>query len=87
MCEVPYGAHPTLMPYRYYFDEAHIQEWLTLAKTAEGADGYFEKYVMSVADFDAYLEKIGGLRTLGRLKRVEQLRAPAANDQSETESR
>ena len=87
VCEVPYGAHPTLMPYRYYFDEAHIQEWLTLAKTAEGADDYFEKYVRSVADFDAYLEKIGGLRTLGRLKRVEQLREPLANDQPETESR
>jgi 3-oxoacid CoA-transferase subunit A/glutaconate CoA-transferase subunit A len=86
VCEVPYGAHPTLMPYRYYFDEAHIQEWLTLARSAEGADDYFEKYVMSVPDFDAYLEKIGGLRTLGQLKRIEQLRAPAANGRSETES-
>jgi len=76
VCEVPFGAHPTLMPYRYYFDEAHIQEWLALAKTAEGAQAYFEKYVFGLADFDAYLEKIGGLRTLTRLKQVELLRAP-----------
>jgi len=87
VCEVPYGAHPTLMPYRYYFDEAHTQEWLTLARTAEGAEAYLEKYVRSVPDFEAYLEKIGGMRTLSRLKRIEQLRVPAGNGQPETESR
>ncbi len=87
VCEVPYGAHPTLMPYRYFFDEAHIQEWLTLSKTAEGAQAYFEKYVFGVPDFDAYLEKIGGLRTLAQLKRIEQLRAPMVNGQAEMEAR
>jgi glutaconate CoA-transferase, subunit A len=76
VCEVPYGAHPTLMPYQYYFDENHIREWMTLAKTAEGAQEYFEKYVFGVADFDEYLEKISGLKTLSQLKQVELLRAP-----------
>ena len=33
VCEVPYGAHPTLMPYHYFFDEEHIAEWLTWRKT------------------------------------------------------
>ena len=79
VCEVPYGAHPTLMPYRYYFDEVHIGEWLTLARTAEGAQAYFDKYVWGVADFDAYLEKIGGLRTMAQLRQIEQLRAPMVN--------
>ncbi len=76
VCEVPYGAHPTQMPYQYFFDEVHIHEWLTLSKTEEGAREYFEKYVFGVTDFDEYLELIGGLRTLTRLKQIEQLRAP-----------
>ncbi len=76
VCEVPYGAHPSLMPYRYFFDEAHIHEWLTLSKTEDGTREYLEKYVFGVADFDEYLERIGGLRTLTRLKQIEQLRSP-----------
>jgi len=76
VCEAPYGAHPGLMPYHYYFDEAHIREWLTLSKTEEGAKEYLDKYVFGVRDFEAYLERVGGVRKLNHLKRVEQLRAP-----------
>jgi 3-oxoacid CoA-transferase subunit A/glutaconate CoA-transferase subunit A len=76
VCEVPFGAHPTLMSYRYFFDEEHIHEWLTLAKTEEGAQEYFEKYVFGLADYDEYLERVGGLRKLMQLKQIEQLRAP-----------
>ena len=76
VCEVPYGSHPTQMPYQYFFDEAHIHEWMTLARTDQGAREYFEKYVFGVAGFDEYLERIGGLRTLHQLRRIEQLRAP-----------
>jgi 3-oxoacid CoA-transferase subunit A/glutaconate CoA-transferase subunit A len=76
VCEVPFGAHPTQMPYQYFFDEQHIQEWLTLSKTDEGAQEYFDKYVFGVANFDEYLEQIGGLRQMTLLKQIEQLRAP-----------
>lgn len=76
VCEVPYGSHPTQMPYRYFFDEAHIREWMTLARTDEGTAAYFEKYVLGVSGFDEYLERIGGLRTLHELRRIEQLRPP-----------
>jgi len=76
VCEVPYGAHPALMPYRYFFDEDHIGEWLKLAKTPEGAAAYFQKYVFGVSDFEEYLERVGGVRQLNYLKRVEQLREP-----------
>jgi 3-oxoacid CoA-transferase subunit A/glutaconate CoA-transferase subunit A len=79
VCEAPYGAHPTLMPYRYFFDEAHIHEWLTRAKTETGAREYFDEYVLGVPDFEAYLERVGGLRTMAELKRIEQLRAPWVN--------
>jgi 3-oxoacid CoA-transferase subunit A/glutaconate CoA-transferase subunit A len=74
--EVPYGAHPCHMPYRYYFDENHIRYWLECSKTAEGANQYIQEYVLGVADFDAYLEKIGGTKKLHELKLIEQLRFP-----------
>ena len=74
--EVPYGAHPTLMPDLYYFDEAHIGEWLRLSKTDEGAAGYFDKYVYTVEDFADYLELIGGQEQLEYLRQVEHLETP-----------
>lgn len=76
VCEVPYGAHPTQMPYQYFFDEAHIHEWLTVSKTDEGTRAYLQKYVFDVADFDEYLERVGGLRRLSLLSRIEKLQAP-----------
>jgi glutaconate CoA-transferase subunit A len=76
VCEVPYGAHPTLMPYLHYFDEAHIHEWLTVSRTEEGTKEYLDRYVFGVPDFEAYLALVGGVRKLNHLKRVEQLRAP-----------
>jgi acyl CoA:acetate/3-ketoacid CoA transferase alpha subunit len=79
VCEVPYGAHPTLMPYQYFFDEEHIREWMTLSKTEEGTQEYLDKYVFGVADFGEYLERIGGLRKLHQLRRIELLREPMVN--------
>lgn len=73
--EVPYGCHPCQMPRRYYFDEDHIREWLSRSKTPSGTEEYFEEYVFSVPDFDAYLAKIGGLPRLLQLRRIEELRA------------
>jgi len=74
--EVPYGSHPCQMPYLYFFDEEQIGEWLRMSKSEEGTQEYFQKYVYSTKDFYEYLERVGGLRKLDYLKRVEQLRAP-----------
>ncbi len=74
--EVPYGAHPTLVPDRYYFDEAHIGEWLRFSKTDEGATEYLDRYVYGVEDFADYLELIGGQEQLEYLRQVEHLEAP-----------
>jgi 3-oxoacid CoA-transferase subunit A/glutaconate CoA-transferase subunit A len=73
--ELPYGSHPCQMPRRYYFDEDHIRAWMARSRTAEGAEAYFQEFVYDVADFDAYLEKIGGLERLKYLGEVEALRA------------
>ncbi len=74
--EVPYGAHPTLMPGRYYFDEQHIGEWLRLSKTEEGVDEYLDRYVYDVEGFSGYLDRIGGEEQLEYLRQVEHLEAP-----------
>ncbi len=74
--EVPYGAHPTLMPGSYYFDEQHIGEWLTLSKTDAGADEYFTRYVHDMDDFGAYLDLVGGAGQMEYLRKVEHLEAP-----------
>ncbi len=71
VCEVPFGAHPTLMPYLYYFDEAHIREWLDVSQTVEGTQEYLDKYIFGVEDFQGYLEKIGGVEKLQSLQSIE----------------
>lgn len=76
VCEVRYGAHPTQMPYLYYFDEEHISEWLEVSRTAEGAGAYMDKYVFGVADFAEYLAAVGGPPRLRQLEQVENYRAP-----------
>lgn len=70
--EVPYGSHPNQVPYLYSFDENHWQEWLDSSLTDQGVQDYLNKYVHSVNDHYAYLEKIGGLRVLRELEHVEQ---------------
>jgi len=71
--EVPFGAHPTEMPVTYYFDEEHIAHWLEVSKTPEGTREYFEEFVFDPPDFNAYLEKVGGIRKLTHLKQVMKL--------------
>jgi 3-oxoacid CoA-transferase subunit A/glutaconate CoA-transferase subunit A len=73
--EVPYGSHPCQMPRCYYFDEDHIRAWMRRSENAEGAEAYFQEFVFGVADFPAYLEKIGGRTRLDYLGEVETLRA------------
>lgn len=80
VCEVPHGSHPCQMPYRYYFDEEHIAEWLSLAKSESGAQEYLHRYVHGVSDFAEYLELVGGKGKLDRLGRQERLEAPATGE-------
>lgn len=37
--EAPFGSHPCLMPYLYYFDENHIAEWLISPNLMRGLNG------------------------------------------------
>ncbi len=69
--QVPYGSHPCQMPYLYFFDEAHIGEWLSSSRSDEGVEAYLAKYVYGCDDHAEYLKRIGGSRTLQRLRRIE----------------
>jgi hypothetical protein len=64
------------MPYRYFSDEPHIKEWLTLTQTEAGTQEYLDRYVFGVKDFGEYLERVGGVRRMNKLKRVEDMLAP-----------
>lgn len=74
VCEVPYGAHPSQMPYMYYFDEDHIGHWLEVSRTDEGVKEYMDRFVFGTRDFNEYLDLIGGLSKLSDLRRIEQYR-------------
>jgi acyl CoA:acetate/3-ketoacid CoA transferase alpha subunit len=78
--EVPFGAHPTEMPNQYSFDEDHISHWLEVSKTPEGTQAYLKEFVHDVPDFESYLEKVGGLRTLKHLRQVMHLRTESQGD-------
>ncbi len=74
--EVPYGSHPGNMPGLYYSDEEHMAEWLTLSRSEEGAQNYFDRYVYGVSDFEEYIELIGGEEKMEYLKKLENLEVP-----------
>lgn len=65
---VPYGAHPTSC-YRYYdYDADHLREYVAAAKDPAALERYLDRYVYSVADHFEYLERVGGLARLSRLR-------------------
>jgi acyl CoA:acetate/3-ketoacid CoA transferase alpha subunit len=81
VCEVRYGAHPAQMPYRYFFDEGHIREWMACARTEEGTRDYLERYVFGPVDHGAYLEAIGGAERMEALRQLEQMNGPSGGQE------
>ena len=69
--EVPFGAHPANMPGEYWFDDELYTMYLGLAKTIEGAESFIKEYVLDLPDFEAYLEKVGGVAKLDKLRSLE----------------
>ncbi len=66
----PYGSHPGEMAYLYGRDEPEIKAWVEASKTAEGAQSYMNKYIISVNNHEEYLRLIGE----ERLKKIVELR-------------
>jgi glutaconate CoA-transferase subunit A len=73
VCEVPYGSYPANMPYEYFSDEDHFQQWLTAEKDVTTLRQFLDEYIFGVADFADYLQRCGGLRRLQQLRQQELL--------------
>ena len=74
--KVPFGSHPGNMPGLYYSDEEHMAEWLSLSRSDEGVQEYFDKYVYGVKDFQEYIELVGGVEKMEYLRKLEKLETP-----------
>lgn len=74
--EAPYGCHPNQLPRAYSFDEDHWRLWLDASLTDEGVKQYFDEYVYGTENHFEYLEKIGGLRVINELEKIERKQAP-----------
>ena len=70
VCEVPFGSYPGNMPYEYYSDEEHIQQWLTAEKEPATHLAFLEQHLFNLDSFQAYLESSGGH---DRKKELQQL--------------
>lgn len=71
--EVPFGSHPGNMPEEYWFDEDFFRMFLDKGKTEEGTNEFFEEYIYNIADYDEYLEKIGGVKKMNELRAIDKL--------------
>jgi len=65
----PFGSHPGEMVYAYERDEEHLRDYVEVSKTAEGMQGYMDRYVYGVKSHQEYLKLIGAER-LDMLKRT-----------------
>lgn len=73
VCEVPYGAFPGTMPYEYFSDEDHIQEWLTAEKDTEVFTEFIKKNIYDCKDHSEYVGRNGGLKRMQELRTKELL--------------
>lgn len=71
--EVPYGSYPANMPYEYYSDEEHLQEWLQAEKDPDTLAKFLERNIYGVEDFWEYLNLNGGPARLAELRLQETL--------------
>ena len=65
---LPFGAHPTSLHACYDYDAEHLVAYVGRTRTQAGFDAYVAEYVLESASHFDYLEKIGGVRALARLK-------------------
>ncbi len=71
--EVPFGSFPANMPYEYFSDEEHIQEWLRVEQDRDELDKFLERNIYGVEDFWSYIQLNGGLKRMNELRHQEVL--------------
>jgi len=73
VCEVPFGSYPANMPYEYFSDEVHLQQWLEAEEDPARYQQFIANYLFGVKDFNEYLQLCGGLERLRQLRQQEFL--------------
>lgn len=74
--EVPFGSHPNQVPDLYSFDEDQWQIWLDASLEDDKILDYLNTYVHETKNHYDYLEKIGGVKVLHELKKIEKGLSP-----------
>ena len=71
--EVPYGSYPANMPGEYFSDEEHLAEWMRAEQDPQAFAEFLERNIYGVVDFEAYLQRNGGIDRLRNLRQTELL--------------
>jgi len=73
VCEVRYGAYPGTMPYEYFSDEEHLQEWLSVQKDPELFRRFLARNIYECPDHYEYIMRNGGIEKMNKLRQKELL--------------
>jgi glutaconate CoA-transferase, subunit A len=71
VCEVPYGAFPTGMPYEYYSDEEHLKNWLTVQTDRTAFKSFLKRNIHDCPDHATYIARNGGIERIKELRSRE----------------
>lgn len=71
VCEVPFGAYPGTMPNAYFSDEPHLKEWMAKERDPEAFAQFLEENIYGCKDFQAYIDRNGGMEKMRQLRRRE----------------
>ena len=61
------------MPYEYFSDEQHLQEWLKVEKDEKAYKEFIDKQIFGTKNFNEYLELNGGIEKIKELRAIENL--------------
>jgi glutaconate CoA-transferase, subunit A len=73
VCEVPFGAYPSAMPYEYFSDEAHLKEWLMVQNDQAKFTAFLKRNIYECPDHETYIKLNGGRKKIKELKAKELL--------------
>lgn len=73
VCEVPNGAYPGTMPYDYFSDEDHLNEWLTVEKDPDKFKDFLDRNIYGCKDHEEYIRLNGGSAKMRELRAKELL--------------
>jgi len=66
--QLPFAAHPTAMYREYDYDADEIKRYVEARKNPASFSAYLDRYVYGVKNHWGYLEAVGGMRRIERLK-------------------